>query len=62
MTTEKLLQYQATEAATLLNDILENPSRAGFMGWDQETKLKEAVQVLDKLVTELKNQEKDLKA
>ena len=51
---ETMLQYQALDALIGIQDVLKNPAREHFMGWEEETKLKEAEKILDRLVAELK--------
>jgi stalled ribosome rescue protein Dom34 len=58
---ETMLQFQAMDALIGLQEVLENPARERFMGWEQETKLKDAKKVLDQLIAELKKQDMYLK-
>jgi stalled ribosome rescue protein Dom34 len=58
---ETMLQFQAMDALIGLQEVLENPARERFMGWEQETKLKDAKKVLDQLIAELKKQDTYLK-
>lgn len=62
MTTERMLKFDALVALQGLNDVIENPETEKFLTVTQEMQLKEAAKILDKMVTELKKQEKDLKA
>jgi stalled ribosome rescue protein Dom34 len=58
---ETMLQFQAMDALIGIQEVLENPARERFMGWEQETKLKDAKKVLDQLIAELKKQDMYLK-
>jgi stalled ribosome rescue protein Dom34 len=58
---ETMLQFQAMDALIGIQEVLENPARERFMGWEQETKLKDAKKVLDQLIAELKKQDTYLK-
>ena len=62
MTKERMLKFDALVALQGLNDVIENPETEKFLTVTQEMQLKEAAKILDKMVTELKKQEKDLKA
>lgn len=62
MTKERMLKFDALVALQGLNDVIENPETENFLTVTQEMQLKEAAKILDELVTELKKQEKDLKA
>lgn len=62
MNKEKMLQCDATEALQLLSQVIDNPALERLISYTEEMKLQEALKVLDKVVTELKKQEKDLKA
>lgn len=62
MTTERMLKFDALVALQGLNDVIENPETENFLTVTEEMQLKEAAKILDKMVTELKKQEKDLKA
>lgn len=62
MNKEKMLQCDATEALQLLSQVIDNPALERLIGYTEEMKLQEALKVLDKVVTKLKKQEKDLKA
>ena len=58
---EIMLQFQAMDALVGIQEVLENPARINFLGWEQETKLKDAKKVLDQLIAELKKQDTYLK-
>ena len=58
---ETMLQFQAMDALIGIQEVLNNPARERFMGWEQETKLKDAKKVLDKLIADLKKQDTYLK-
>jgi stalled ribosome rescue protein Dom34 len=58
---ETMLQFQAMDALIGIEEVLNNPARERFMGWEQETKLKDAKKVLDQLIAELKKQDMYLK-
>jgi stalled ribosome rescue protein Dom34 len=58
---ETMLQFQAMDALIGIEEVLNNPARERFMGWEQETKLKDAKKVLDQLIAELKKQDTYLK-
>ena len=62
MTKERMLKFDALVALQGLNDVIENPETENFLTVTEEMQLKEARAICDKLVTELKKQEKDLKA
>lgn len=62
MTKERMLKFDALVALQGLNDVIENPETENFLTVTEEMQLKEAAKILDKMVTELKKQEKDLKA
>ena len=62
MTKERMLKFDALVALQGLNDVIENPGTENFLTVTEEMQLKEAAKILDKMVTELKKQEKDLKA
>ena len=62
MNKEKMLQCDATEALQLLSQVIDNPALERLISYTEEMKLQEALKVLDKVVTKLKKQEKDLKA
>ena len=58
MTIEKVLQFDATEALEALREVIDNPALGQHIGYTDELKLKESMDVLDKLVTELKMDKK----
>lgn len=62
MTKERMLKFDALVALQGLHDVIENPETENFLTVTEEMQLKEAAKILDKMVTELKKQEKDLKA
>ena len=60
MTIQKVLFYDSTEALESLRQVIDNPVLEKHIGYTEELKLKEAMQILDKLATELKS-DKNLK-
>ena len=54
MTIEKVLEYDAEAALLDINEVIDNPVLSDHLGYTEELKLKEAREILDKLVTELK--------
>ena len=58
MTIEKVLQFDATEALEALREVIDNPALSQQIGYTEELTLKEAMGVLDKLVTKLKMDKK----
>lgn len=62
MTTERMLKFDVLVALQGLHDVIENPETENFLTVTEEMQIKEAAKILDKMVTALKKQEKDLKA
>ena len=54
MTIQKVLEYDAAEALEALRQVIDNSALEDLISVTEEMKLKEAMQVLDKVVTELK--------
>ena len=61
MTIQKVLYYDATEALEALRQVIDSPVLEEHIGYTDELKLKDAMQILDKLATELKTMDKNLK-
>lgn len=59
MTIQKVLEYDVIEAMESLRQVLDNPSLE--IGHTEEMTLKEALGILDKVATELKTMDKNLK-
>lgn len=59
MTIQKVLEYDAMEALEALRQVIDNP--ALDIAHTDEMTLQEALKVLDKVVTELKTMDKNLK-
>ena len=54
MTIQKVLEYDAAEALEALRQVIDNPELENHINYTEEMKLKDAMQILDKVVTELK--------
>ena len=54
MTIQKVLEYDAAEALEALRQVVDNPELENHINYTEEMKLKDAMQILDKIVTELK--------
>ena len=61
MTIQKVLEFDATEALEALRQVIDSPVLRNQIAYTDELKLKEAMDVLDKLVTELKSMDNNLK-
>ena len=61
MTIEKVLEYDVIEAMESLRQVLDNPALGNHIGCTEEMTLKEALGILDKVATELKAMDKNLK-
>ena len=59
MTIQKVLECDSVEALESLRQVIDNPVLEEHIGYTDEMKLKDAMEVLDRLITDLKTADKE---